>query len=490
MISQTVTSLSVVRWTQLLLAASLGLAIGILILRLWPPLNGDAAAILSFAQRMVQGERLYRDLIDVNPPVIFWLSLPPAAFAALTGLGITSAMSAWTGCLIVLTAVLALRVYGRPSPTLVVMVVAAVVVLASHNHSQREHQLVILTLPWLAGCLARVEGRTVPFGVGLAAGLVAAIGIAIKPYFVLPAVAVELGLLAALGSRAWLRRPELLGMTIGGVLLVTAVLAFASAWLTEIAPLVARHYASTGWDTALEVLISEERPALALVLGLLTLHRRARVPALFGLGALAGAMVQGKGWDYHLLPAWAALLLALGVLFDRPTGAAFAAIALALTVLLCPPLEAERNHPHSLERQMTELLRAEADGGPVLWLTSSIWPHFPAVLDARVQLAGPYMNQWLLQALYRTVPLDGEGKAIYRTRHLSPDEADVRRHMTHALLVGRPTLILVAPAREEIGFAGQPFDYLDWLAADPAAAEAIAAYHPVATIAGIRVLKR
>src|SRR5579862_9448682 len=45
---------------------------------LLPPLDGDVAAILDFAVRMVDGDRLYVDLVDVNPPLIFWLNLAPA----------------------------------------------------------------------------------------------------------------------------------------------------------------------------------------------------------------------------------------------------------------------------------------------------------------------------------------------------------------------------------------------------------------------------
>jgi hypothetical protein len=52
---------------------------------LWPPLNHDAAAVLGFAQRMLAGEKLYATLIDVNPPLIFLLSLIPAWVARVTG---------------------------------------------------------------------------------------------------------------------------------------------------------------------------------------------------------------------------------------------------------------------------------------------------------------------------------------------------------------------------------------------------------------------
>src|SRR5258708_4348368 len=42
------------------------------------PFAGDVAGILDFAVRMVAGDRLYVDLVDVNPPLIFWLNLAPA----------------------------------------------------------------------------------------------------------------------------------------------------------------------------------------------------------------------------------------------------------------------------------------------------------------------------------------------------------------------------------------------------------------------------
>src|SRR5580698_1064357 len=47
----------------------------------FPPLNHDVAALLQFAQRMLHGERLYVDLIDINPPMIFLLDTVPVAIA-------------------------------------------------------------------------------------------------------------------------------------------------------------------------------------------------------------------------------------------------------------------------------------------------------------------------------------------------------------------------------------------------------------------------
>ena len=66
-----------------------------------PPLNHDVAAVLGFSERWLAGERLYVDLIDVNPPLIFVLNLLPAFIAARTGLDAVLALQL---CLLVLGA--------------------------------------------------------------------------------------------------------------------------------------------------------------------------------------------------------------------------------------------------------------------------------------------------------------------------------------------------------------------------------------------------
>jgi hypothetical protein len=42
------------------------------------PFNTDASCLLTFTQRMLHGERLYRDLLEINSPLIFWFNIPAA----------------------------------------------------------------------------------------------------------------------------------------------------------------------------------------------------------------------------------------------------------------------------------------------------------------------------------------------------------------------------------------------------------------------------
>ncbi len=55
------------------------------------PLNHDAAWYLYGAGRVVQGAKLYRDIVDINPPLIFYFGCPAVLLARSTpasGIGV------------------------------------------------------------------------------------------------------------------------------------------------------------------------------------------------------------------------------------------------------------------------------------------------------------------------------------------------------------------------------------------------------------------
>ncbi|MGE0725442.1 MAG: hypothetical protein AB7O45_13780, partial [Alphaproteobacteria bacterium] len=68
-----------------MVAFGLALAAGWAGLQFLAPIDHDSGAILSFAGRWWAGERLYVDLIDVNPPLVFALNLQPVWLSAVTG---------------------------------------------------------------------------------------------------------------------------------------------------------------------------------------------------------------------------------------------------------------------------------------------------------------------------------------------------------------------------------------------------------------------
>ena len=127
-------------------------ALAFLLAALAPPINHDVAAVLNFSGRWLQGERLYVDLIDVNPPLIFVLNIIPAALAEILPL---TAVQCFILCVLLLmlgAAMLTLRVLAalRLAPLLrhVTQAAMALTLLgAGYDFGQREHLMLIMALP-------------------------------------------------------------------------------------------------------------------------------------------------------------------------------------------------------------------------------------------------------------------------------------------------------------------------------------------------------
>ena len=68
------------------LVALLGVVGTVLFAAVRSPLRDDVAWLLYVAGQWLGGQRLYVDLIEVNPPLIVWISALPAAVADWWGL--------------------------------------------------------------------------------------------------------------------------------------------------------------------------------------------------------------------------------------------------------------------------------------------------------------------------------------------------------------------------------------------------------------------
>ena len=241
---------------------------------LWPPLNHDAGAVLGFAQRMLAGEKLYATLIDVNPPLIFLLSLIPAWAARATGASAPQLLCGFVLLLALASIWLSLRILaqgklaGYPAARALAAPALLIALLAApmHSFTQREHLLAIFTLPYLFAAAQRLEGGAAPMGLAIGASAFAALGLLLKPHYVAIAALVEIGCLIARGPARGLRAPEPWVMLGVAALYLAVVLIGFPAYVFEILPLARSLYDHADAGVFLWILIGDQVPALALVL--------------------------------------------------------------------------------------------------------------------------------------------------------------------------------------------------------------------------------
>ena len=294
-------------------------------LRLVVPLNTDVAWLLTVGERVLDGQRLYSDIVEINPPMAVLALLPGIALARVLGLDpkyVIDAQILLLAAASMLATARILRLSSALDPVkwvpLGIWTAAVLTVLPMFVFGQREHIATLPFLPALAVYALRCNREPVPLWALLTSGIGAGITLAFKPFFVVP-VALCI-ILTAVRARSWqvLFAPE--NLIAGG--LVTAFSFFTyidyPEYFTVTYPLVRDTYLS--WSMPVSVVILNSATlvwviavaSIFLTRGKRELDSAVLVTLLASLGFAVSFFLQRRGWAYHSYPMVAIVLLALG----------------------------------------------------------------------------------------------------------------------------------------------------------------------------------
>ena len=339
------------------------------------------------------------------------------------------------------------------------------------------------------------------------AGVLAGIGFALKPQFLLVWGAVE-------GYVAWrlrMRRPsaEAIGTAAFLALYVAGVLLMTPEYL-RLVRLLGPAYSGYGRYPFWQVLVTAPGTALCAVavLAWAALRREARHRTLWTVlllalvaGFVAGA-AQQKGWGYHFYPAraFAIALLALAVMdvrrpLMRPVQRVYSAVALASlgTALLSAVTTAamragHRDHARRAEAtRIAELVAAvrrhAGPGGSLYALSYTNESGFPLVNYSGARWASRFPHLWILEAVYH----DRLG-ALPPLRFHPPERMGAaERYLNQAvyedLTRHRPDLLMVLRhARDLPQNTHRRLDYLGYFSREPRIASVFRKYRHVETV--------
>jgi hypothetical protein len=306
----------------LVLAALFAVAV---ILRHLLAANTDVSWLLTVAERVMDGQRLYIDVIETNPPMAVLTYIPGIAIAralgwpaemVTDGLVFVAIFASLGMVACILKNSTALRgVAGWP---LALLAFAILAILPAKTFGQREHIAVVELLPVLALYASRMKGESPPFWAALAAGIGAGLALSFKPHFV---IGIVCGLAAlAIYARSWriLFAPE--NFMAGAILAIyiLCTIAFYPAYLSVIVPLVRDIYILVG-ASAVEMIKTPAVPIwAAAIFAALVLKRHGRIDSTLVLllatsfGFMLVFFLQRKGWPYHSYPMIAFAMLGLG----------------------------------------------------------------------------------------------------------------------------------------------------------------------------------
>lgn len=447
--------------TRWIMSAALG-AIGLWLALVWRgPIVNDVGWQMWIAARLNAGAVLYVDILEINPPLWFWIGAGIEALARAAGLG------AVHGLLLFLGIVAAASVAGslslvdgaRDKAAVAAALILFLAVSSLYALGQREQFAFLAVAPSILLAARRAEAGPVPSSLALLVGALAASGLLLKPYFLLVPLALEAWLL--LRTRHLRPRPELVALVAAGVLYGAAILFFSPAYLTHMVPLI--HAAYHGYDSSAAALLLKPAllaPLLALA-GVLVAwpdRRPAAVSAalLAGAAFLGAGLWQAKGFAYHFLPALGCAVLAIALSVSALRRARPPAVGAVLIALLLVSLTVAREparSDHAAAAATADLPR----GSTILMLSVSGSAAWPLVQERGFVWPSRHMTHWMLAAVWlaqkegRADPdLDRLGRSV-----VAEAAADIERARPAVLPFDRRYEVL-APGGTVGFFSSQP----------------------------------
>jgi hypothetical protein len=286
-------------------------------------LNHDIAWILYSARWMMGGAVFGQDIVAVNPPLIWYLSMPILALADTTGWQPATVFRFAVAAVTLVIVYIFLREEpdedsATTAPTAVALTVAAFAFFIDcrRDFGQREYLSLVLCLPYVKLLADRVREVTCSERRTLVAGVLAGIGVALKPHFLAVPVCLEIATGWMIARRsAWSLRPETTALAGTIVTYVCFLVLFVPSYTFDLLPLL--HQAYWGFDSPLLKVIARCQNELIVLAGLLWIlmwRRRSdpQAPLLIAtaIGFLIACLAQKKGYSYHVFPIRACLFLA------------------------------------------------------------------------------------------------------------------------------------------------------------------------------------
>lgn len=356
---------------------------------LFAPLGPDVSWLLTVAERMLDGQVLYVDILEPNPPMAGLLYILPVGLARVLGMhaeplvALATVLFGTATSLLTARAIKAAGLATRADMFLLLALLLAVVAWGE-DFAQREHFATMAALPMMAAIAARAAGHRLRLGLWLPIGLCGGLVLAIKPHF---AVAILLPVLFA----AWRRRSMapafaaelwVAGLVVAGFVMMTWL--WFPGFFGTILPAANTVYVPDRRALATllfgvpSMLVFEATLAIAVIVFWRPIAERplSAVLMLASLGFAIVYFVQGKGFPYHVAPAQVMLSLALlGALGERGVAARsrsdlmlFVAAALALAAL--PTLNAIK--VRQFWEAQAQVLRPYGEGLSIANLTTDL----------------------------------------------------------------------------------------------------------------------
>ena len=449
-------------------------------------INLDNSWLLHVAGRVVDGEKLGKQVIESNPPLIVYIMELPVYAAKFLNINPVYAFSGFI-CLIGVVSLLMTfsQISGRVAK---IGIAFAVIFLPAWSFGEREHIFIMLIMPYFTS-LWRTDKPGIVFAI--ISGLMAGIGLSLKPFFVI-VLAVMVLTKMVLDRRFWVFfsvQNILIGLVMAAYL---AYLVFIEkTYVNEVLPILVKYYAT--FNSSMREVLKQ-----AFGIGFLCqiafwivyikdrklLTRGIYFASYANLASSLLIILQGRVWVNYFYPPdffgfLSNLLIAIALfnhlkpLWNRVS--AFISsfilmvfVAMSVTTNLKTAFRADDNGT----KKVIAMINKYASGKPVYAFSFNLGTIFPAVVYSEGLYEGHYGHFWMLPGMYKDQPKKGEAFVFRQPGQRIDDETRLVGQVVGDFVHNPPELVFVMDSRYySRGTGNYSFDFVKYFSIEPEFAE-------------------
>lgn len=163
-------------------------------------LNWDVSWLIHASMRMLEGGTYTNDFYSPNPPIILYLYVPPIILSKLLAVKVVMPFRIYIFLLSSLSIfvcwVFIRNIFSKQdvflSHIFLATLSAIFLILPLYEFGQRDHLLIVLSMPYFLAVTLRLQGGSIKFRYVFIAGLLAGFGFATKPQFLITPILIEM----------------------------------------------------------------------------------------------------------------------------------------------------------------------------------------------------------------------------------------------------------------------------------------------------------
>lgn len=453
-------------------------------------ISGDISWLMEASRRLLAGGTYSHNFMETNPPLILFLYMIPVLLTGYWG-SLTSNFLLFTYAIMALSLYFSYLLLNKiiTKNTLIRLfffsgIIFCELILPLYEFGQREHLTVILIIPYLL-LVSTFNKHQFPWYFRVSVGVMAGLGFAIKPYFLIPLFLILIWQCyknRRISASFNLENNCLLGVMVSYLIVCFIV---TPDYFSFILPIVFKFYLP--WKESYSQLINNGYSRmfyLITLLGMVQIRQQSppygnlfQVLIVSNVGFFIVFLMGGHFFYYHFLPVmiFSSLILVLDIqlivmtcitkntlLYREYFHALFAIFCVCLLFDLVVALDKwslKDETERSTEYQLIQAFKA-INRGPFVIFSNFIGEHSSLLTYSQLYSSTRLHQLWLLPGI---VQLEQNGDHA-----LAAEGKNLVRHIiVEDFLRDPPYLILVDETPSHNFFHGLSLNYFDFLLQDP-----------------------